>query len=261
MGIYAKISVDLPKDKRIRRVGPLAELLYIRCILLSKELQSDGEIDASQLALAAVGIKGRVELYAAKLVEEGLWEETFDGWRIPADKWAKWQVTAKEVEEIKQKRSQSGAKGAAKRWQNDGKTMAGLPSDEMANAINTPMANACTDFRHQTSDIIPPNPPAGGVSVLPSVSDPEFEEFASAYPKVNGVSVGVEQCRVLFARHDADDRKRIISAAGRYAKVCRDDKRTPKDAHKFFAHHPQTDGPFWKLFAENGQPKKAWGVK
>lgn len=149
MAIYAKVSVGLPKDKRVRRAGALAELLYIRCILLSKELLSDGEIDESQLDLAAIGIPGQASKLAEKLVSVGLWEKTDDGWRIPPEKWAKWQTTADEVNEIRQKRAEAGRKGAARRWQIDGK----LPSGEMANAKSAQMANGCTETETETETL------------------------------------------------------------------------------------------------------------
>lgn len=106
MSLHARIDINLPKDKAIRRAGAMAELLYIRGILLSKEILSDGEIDRSQLSLCAIGIPGSAEKHARSLVDAGLWEATAHGWRIPSHKWAKWQITAFEVEEKRAKTSE-----------------------------------------------------------------------------------------------------------------------------------------------------------
>lgn len=98
MALYARIHVTMPRDDRISRVGHVAELMFVRFILLSKELLSDGYLTDAQLAFAAAGLPGKPRLHAEKLATEGLIERTNDGWKIPFDKWAKWQETKEQVE-------------------------------------------------------------------------------------------------------------------------------------------------------------------
>jgi hypothetical protein len=99
MSLHARIDINLPKDKKIRRAGYLCELLYIRGILFSKEMLSDGAIDFSQLDIISAGIPGNSKKIAEKLVENKLWEVTEDGWRVPMETWSRWQLTASEVKE------------------------------------------------------------------------------------------------------------------------------------------------------------------
>lgn len=134
---WAKVVILLPKDWRIRRVGPMGELLYIRCLLLAKECMSNGVIDEPQLDLAAVGIPSPRKL-ADKLVEVGLWEKIDTGWRVPPQKWAKYQTTKEQVEAKRSKRSEAGKKGADARWHN-GKPDGNLPSSAHGNAISVGM--------------------------------------------------------------------------------------------------------------------------
>lgn len=97
MKLYAKIGLGFPKDRKVRRAGPLAELLYLRGVLFSKEILSDGFIDETQLEIVAVGIPDP-ETHAASLVREGLWVRNDEGWTVPPEVWSEWNDTKDQVE-------------------------------------------------------------------------------------------------------------------------------------------------------------------
>jgi hypothetical protein len=181
---FAKVVITLPKDRRIRRVGVMGELLYIRCLLLAKECMSNGEIDDPQLDIAAVGIPGNPRKLAEKLVEAGLWEKTETGWRVPPLKWAKYQTTKEQVEEKSRKRSEAGKKGAEARWQN-GKPDGKLPSTSHDVAISGGMPPETRDQRPEIKVKTTYPPPIPVAISKPSGPPAELEAFLKSisFPK------------------------------------------------------------------------------
>lgn len=83
MSLYVKLSTAFPDDPKIIDAGPLAELLYIRCILKCRENLSDGVIDRRRLPRWAAGVTARPTVLAKRLVDVGLWVEHPDGWAMP----------------------------------------------------------------------------------------------------------------------------------------------------------------------------------
>lgn len=100
MTLYAKISVNLPADPKMEQVGIHAELLYIRCVLGSREVLSDGFVTPRNMARWGVGCDEQATLtsLAAKLVEAGLWEPREGGWSVPDRVWREWNPTRDEIE-------------------------------------------------------------------------------------------------------------------------------------------------------------------
>jgi hypothetical protein len=108
LGRWIRLSAGYRLDPRIVRAGPLAELVYVRGLTFAREQGSDGHIAREQYRQLCQGL-GRVSAAGAleSLLREGLWEECADGWRVPYDRWARWQDTNEDrvaLREIERKR-------------------------------------------------------------------------------------------------------------------------------------------------------------
>ena len=98
MGIlYAQIDCDMPRDERVLEAGPMAELLYIRCVLFGRENLTDGHVTRARLPFVAVGIDNACA-HMSTLVAVGLMVETAHGWCIPEHVWVKRNPTGEQVE-------------------------------------------------------------------------------------------------------------------------------------------------------------------
>lgn len=141
MSLYAKLATNYQMDEKILAAGPMAELLWVRGLCWSKDHLRDGEVPRSALALVALGLADPGAL-AVRLVEVGLWEPCEGGWRVPPEKWAAWQTTREQVEEMRRKRSEAGQKGAASRWHgtSDGTSHSSCHDPAMAEATPVPEA-------------------------------------------------------------------------------------------------------------------------
>jgi len=228
MGLYAKIDVNLPKDKAVRKCGLLGELLWVRIILFCKETNSDGVVDRDQLPIIAAGFpRGSASKLIQMLASFGLVIATPHGWKIEESKWARYQTTSGQVQDIQRKRSEAGRVGAARRWQIDGKQDGKLPSPCHSDAIDAPMANGCTEGEGEqrqreggsrTREAQPPAHPAPHPSTASSKSEvppgddvvaDELARLIEAHPaewKLRPQSAGNRQQRraALQRRIDAD---------------------------------------------------------
>ncbi len=151
--LWAKIGTQLPRDIKIRKAGHLAELLYIRGILHSKEQGTDGVIEAFDLPLISVGIPGDPAQLAEVLVTNGLWvrakcnapgAETVTLWRIPAKVWAKYHKSKAQIDRSRNKTAERVRKHRA------GNSL-GTLEDDSCNADG----NAVTQ-QPVTPDVTPP---------------------------------------------------------------------------------------------------------
>lgn len=115
-GVFVPLDVNYPRDLRIRRAGPDAELLWVRGNAHAKNAKTDGVIYDFDLSVVAVGLT-RVQQRVKALVREGLWIERDDGWEIRS--WSKWNATNAELEELKEHKRDAGALGNHRRWHKD----------------------------------------------------------------------------------------------------------------------------------------------
>ena len=94
LGRWIRLSADYAWDPRIMRIRPAAELLYLRTLAASRAHESDGHVAREWLAALTRGFDARTAQRAVNdLVSEGLWEPCDDGWRVPYERWARWQDT------------------------------------------------------------------------------------------------------------------------------------------------------------------------
>lgn len=104
-GEFVPLDLNLPRDVKIRRAGPDAELLYIRGLIYLKTADLDGFIPDFDLETVGAGCK-KVSTSAQKLVEVGLWDaahiDGMDGYKCRA--WLKWNMSHKEMEVQRQQR-------------------------------------------------------------------------------------------------------------------------------------------------------------
>jgi hypothetical protein len=117
-GNYVPLDVNYPRDRAIRRAGPMAELLFVRSLAYSKGARSKGFIPDYDLPVVAVGLVGEglppVEDSVDALVREGLWVEVEEGWRIRS--WDPWNG---EDDARRESQSTGGSQGNHQRWHID----------------------------------------------------------------------------------------------------------------------------------------------
>lgn len=94
MALYAKIDVSFPDDPKVVDAGDLAELVYLRCVLRSRQQLTDGVIDRRVAPRWCAGIRGRLNGHFARLVEVGLLAEVPEGWAIPEHAWRQFDLEA-----------------------------------------------------------------------------------------------------------------------------------------------------------------------
>lgn len=101
--LFVLVDAHYRDDVRFLGLGNLlAELLYLRALAWSKAQNTDGRVPRVALERRLADdypSSRRPDELAAELVDAGLWEVTDDGWRVPPERWARWQTTAEEQED------------------------------------------------------------------------------------------------------------------------------------------------------------------
>lgn len=99
-GEFVPLDLNLPRDIKIRKAGPDAELLYIRGLIYLKGADYDGFIPDFDIPALAVGCRN-IPASTKKLVAVGLWErvehDDMQGYNCTA--WLKWNMSQAELEE------------------------------------------------------------------------------------------------------------------------------------------------------------------
>lgn len=110
--LYVPLEVDFPDNARIIEAGERAELLYIRALLLSKRLRSDGLLTTGQVAhIRLSGVTSR----AKRLVEVGLWEVFPGGYKISG--FLDRNPSSAELDAVSAQRAAAGRSGGRPRKQ------------------------------------------------------------------------------------------------------------------------------------------------
>lgn len=135
-----------PKVRAASAAHPLAPLVHLAAILQAADHLTDGTVDTLMVLAAA---RAPEEALAA-CVDAGLLEPVDDS-TVRVHDYTAWQTPAEKVRDVSQKRSAAGAKGAARRWREegsakwqngktDGKTDGKTMANEMANEPAKPAA-------------------------------------------------------------------------------------------------------------------------
>lgn len=150
---WARIEGGLFRNPKVAGVGPLAKLLYIAGLAYCADQLSDGRIARASVRLIAAEADVDPSL-ASDLVAAGLWEELPDGGGYQVHDWPVYNPPAEEYrakqDEKRLARSEAGRRGAAARWQTDGKSMRSQCDSDaiaMANAWQTDGTDTDTDNR------------------------------------------------------------------------------------------------------------------
>lgn len=116
--IYAQVSVEFGDDPRVVAAGALGELAYLRCLLQSRRLLTDGVIDRHLLDrwLHGIGGKRKRRRIMARLERVGLLDPHPAGWCIPPRVWVKWAPERKDVDALRAERSAAAVRGNHERW-------------------------------------------------------------------------------------------------------------------------------------------------
>lgn len=98
--LYVPLDVNYPRDPKVRRAGPEAELLFLRSLAHCKGGRTDGVIHDFDLEVVAVGLN-RVQSRVDSLIKVGLWETVPEGWRVV--NWTKWNPLNADLDDRKEK--------------------------------------------------------------------------------------------------------------------------------------------------------------
>lgn len=104
-GEFVPLDLNMPRDIKIRKAGPDAELVYIRGLIYLKQGESDGFIPEFDLPVLSVGCKS-VPASVKKLVSAELWRTAIrdgvSGWECVA--WLKWNSSEDEKDSMRDER-------------------------------------------------------------------------------------------------------------------------------------------------------------
>ena len=105
--MFVPLDVNYPRDPRIRRAGPDAELLYVRGLAYAKGGETDGMVYDYDMPVVAVGLT-RVTQRICALEREKAWERREDGWYICG--WLNWNEPVATLREQRRRRTEGAAK-------------------------------------------------------------------------------------------------------------------------------------------------------
>ncbi len=104
---FVPLDLNMPRDPKIRRAGPDAELLYIRGLIYLKQSDSDGIIPDYDLDVVGAGLKNITKSRDA-LVRVELWDAVEGGWVCRS--WLKWNLSQAEQADERELKKQGALK-------------------------------------------------------------------------------------------------------------------------------------------------------
>jgi hypothetical protein len=155
---FVKFYTSALTDWRTATLDETAWMLWTKSLLLAKTEQSDGAINKGALALLLPHRKtDERAAAAATLVSVGLFDETPDGYRIPFEKWSKYQTTKAQDDAQRLRNRENGklgGKAKAKRTSSDSlATGYRLASDSLANSYRPPSDSLATVYRNSSGGL------------------------------------------------------------------------------------------------------------
>ena len=99
-GPFVQLQANTYLDEAVRRVGPYGELLFVRSLQLAKFINKDGRISYGNLQSLSRGIY-KFKHACDRLVTEHLWVDEPEVEGILIARWAKYNDTALDLEEVK----------------------------------------------------------------------------------------------------------------------------------------------------------------
>lgn len=225
MSLFIKVDVNFQLDPKIMAVGPEAELMFLRGLAWSKSRQTDGEVPMSALPLLALGLRDEPLEIAGRLVIHGIWQATDDGYRVPFEKWSKWQVTKVQVDEISRKRSDAGRKGNEVRWGNEGPNPQVRESESQLATDLRRKGDRKTSPDLQTfrpSDLKPDVQPSGSNGCAETFGD-GFAECWERYPRKEARKDALKAYQAR--RREGVSHSDLLNATHVYDTVCKQERR------------------------------------
>ena len=135
-GEFVPLDLDLPRDIKIRKAGPDAELLYIRALIYLKTADHDGFVPDFDIPALAVGLRA-IPASTKALVAAGLWEpaevDGMQGYLCKA--WLKRNMSRAEQEEQRKQRRVGALKTNHDRGQHDAEPHGECPKCQKKGAL------------------------------------------------------------------------------------------------------------------------------
>lgn len=146
-GLYIRLGCDALDDEKLVSAGLDGYWLWSRGLLHSKRQLTDGYVPAKMLAAISAGMIRAPMKVAKKLVEIGLWEEAEGGFRVPSEKWSRWQTTREEVDEIRAQNTER-----KRRQRENRKCHADVTRDSHGTVTRQSRSVTPPEFRAQSSE-------------------------------------------------------------------------------------------------------------
>jgi hypothetical protein len=111
---YVPLAVDFLDDDRIIESSQQARYVYMVGLTIAGKNERDGEVSLPQVQRACFDVDG-LDALIEELVTRGLWQRRKDGRTFVIPSWLQWNRSAKEIEAIRQKNTDSGRKGGRRK--------------------------------------------------------------------------------------------------------------------------------------------------
>lgn len=190
MSLFIRISTRIFDDPKVLQVGPNGLWLYVQGLCYAKENMTDGVVPKAILPRLSVGIRFG-STTARALVDAGLWEDSSDSWRVPADKWEKYQTTKAQVDQRREATKQRVA--AHRSRKRNSVTHGGCNTTPEPEPEPEPYIKATTTTKTSTTApplvVAEPQPRKPKAPPVPRERNPMFDavaEVTASDPKLRG---------------------------------------------------------------------------
>lgn len=221
---YVPLSLNFFGDEKVVELTPLAQLVYIVCLVVAKRNETDGRVTRAQVRREQPLITDYQPLFV-ELVTAGLLVETDDrALAIPPRTWLKWNRSSAELDVIRAARSEAGRKGGkqsglvrSKQVASDGRSKSVQHVEATVEAQEKRREDkASEDKTNQREAAVPDD-------FRPTAADYDFAHS-------QGITLDLEKEAVKFTEHHRSTGTRCIDWHARFRKWLANDKgpRGPK---------------------------------
>lgn len=211
--MWVKIDDGFATHPKILSAGPLAALIQIRAICFASQNKTDGFLPASAINILLHGLEelgidtGSIGDYASVgcqaneldwpsiMVHHQLWEVRDGGYYV--HDYLEWNLSKKEQESFRKKKSYAGKKGMKSRWNKE--------KSQITDVITSSITDVITKRYHATS--------TSSSSSSSLKSDSEFEQFWNVYPKKIGKRAALQAWRKAKDKPPLVDIMQVIDKA------------------------------------------------